>query len=129
MSYWSTVQPPPDDLVRRVRRLSLSARERVTVELLLDRWPDPVDTRELVRTRWPNASPTERARRTGLMQLRRRLGAAGLALRCRAGIGYTLEPSRWPLVCLASTDHMSDSTEVPSVEGARAFRTLPTTAS
>ena len=58
--------------------------------------PAVLPVAELERVLWPTRHPTERARRMTLMRLRRRLAAVDLALRCQAGLGYSIEVSRWP---------------------------------
>jgi hypothetical protein len=82
-------------LLRGDRAVQLTARESKLVALLVGRWPTPVPAKEVARLMWPKSGPTDFARRTALMQLRRRLSVVGLALRCRTDLGYTLEVSPW----------------------------------
>ncbi len=82
-------------LVARARRVQLTRRERAVVRRLLDVAPDALSIPEFAHGLWPAGCPSEVGRRRALALLRRRLGAVGLALRVRPGMGYTLERSAW----------------------------------
>jgi DNA-binding response OmpR family regulator len=84
-------------LIRGRREVQLWIRERQLVAVLLSRWPRPLTPSEVDRVLWPVSPPSETTRRVAMTRLRRRLMVVGLALRCRAREGYTLEASRWTL--------------------------------
>ena len=86
---------PDGALERNGRQVPLSIRERQCVGRLLDRAPATMPVAELDRLLWSSTRPSDRARRTTLMALRRKLGDVGLALRCRVDGSYSIEVSRW----------------------------------
>ena len=85
------------ELICGHRTVQLWIRERQLVAVLLSRWPRPLAPSEVDRVLWPVSPPSETTRRVTLARLRRRLMIVGLALRCRARVGYTLEASAWTL--------------------------------
>lgn len=97
-------------LVRGGREVQLWSRESVLVAVLLERFPGPVRESEFSSVLWPGAVPSESARGRSMVRLRRRLAVVGLALRCRARVGYTLEESPWALELAAGSDRPAAST-------------------
>jgi hypothetical protein len=73
--------------------VQLVRSDRVLIQLLLDRRPDPIREHELKHILWPKLIPSAYAYRTRLVRIRRQLGSVGLALRFRDRVGYTLEES------------------------------------
>lgn len=80
-------------LVHDELRVKLVGTDAALVRFLLDRFPRAISGPELTNALWPNETPTDLARRTRLMRVRRQLAAVDLALRNRAGVGFTLERS------------------------------------
>ncbi len=80
-------------LVHGDRRVKLCHTDFVVVGFLLDRHPAAVPVRELTSALWPGGSKSEDARHRILMRVRRQLAVVDLALRNRAGVGFTLERS------------------------------------
>jgi hypothetical protein len=87
------------------RDIQLTRRERQLVPALIDRWPKPVPAQEAGRLLWPNRYRSDTIRHSTMTGLRRRLTVVGLALRCRTGVGYTLERSPWTIDGSAPPTH------------------------